>query len=192
MTKIEGAKYIDEMARSCAEAFHSSEYATRVADLLAGTAATESYAQGEWQRRQVGFDWDNDRGAWGLWQMERVALQEVLRFAESHPAVAQQAVDWAFGEGVSFRFWEAQDVRTALRWLGACDRFACVCARLYYMTFAPVIPEKLEDQAAYYKKYWNTQWGSGSPEKYLRDWNNIIVPARQVDNDKPKRRSSKK
>ena len=49
--------------------------------------------------------------------------------------------------------------------------FAVVAARLQYYRVPEPIPKKLDGQAAYWKKYWNTENGKGTPEKYITDYN---------------------
>lgn len=50
--------------------------------------------------------------------------------------------------------------------------FAAAIARVYLYTFPEPIPDAddLEGLAAYAKKYWNTEYGAATAEKYLNDF----------------------
>ncbi len=52
--------------------------------------------------------------------------------------------------------------------------FAVAAARLQYYRVAEPIPKKLYGQAAYWKKYWNTEKGKGTPEQYINHYNQYI------------------
>ena len=41
-------------------------------------------------------------------------------------------------------------------------------ARLYYLLIPEPIPKTIEERARYWKKYYNTEAGKGTPEHYLR------------------------
>jgi hypothetical protein len=56
------------------------------------------------------------------------------------------------------------------------DRLACLMARLHYVRFAEAVPRDLQGQAAYWKKYYNTVAGKGTPKKYMNDWAALIQP----------------
>lgn len=47
--------------------------------------------------------------------------------------------------------------------------FAVAAARIQYFRVPESIPKTNEGQAAYWKKYWNTNKGKGTVEKYLSD-----------------------
>ncbi|WP_262689771.1 hypothetical protein [Kordiimonas aestuarii] len=52
------------------------------------------------------------------------------------------------------------------------DRYACAAARLLYARVPDALPVVSDDMAlaAYAKRYWNTDFGKATPEKYLDDF----------------------
>jgi len=135
----------------------SPVYARATADLLFGTAAVESRFQA---RRQLGFT-STDRGAFSLWQLEEAAIRRGLDFCKRNRHLG---------------FWEelfddapVPDVETAklALWLGA-DRLGCLLARVYYREVKEAIPMGVQEQARYWKKYYNTVAGKGKVEDYVK------------------------
>lgn len=45
--------------------------------------------------------------------------------------------------------------------------YATAAARLQYYRVKEAIPKSLEGQAAYWKKYWNTEKGAGTDQQYI-------------------------
>jgi hypothetical protein len=58
-------------------------------------------------------------------------------------------------------------------------RYACAMARIHYLRIADKIPSTLEGQAAYWKKYYNSEKGAGTVEEYIANYKkyNGIVDA---------------
>lgn len=52
--------------------------------------------------------------------------------------------------------------------------YATAAARLQYYRVREAIPEDLKGQAAYWKKYWNTENGKGTIEQYIDHYENYI------------------
>jgi len=50
-------------------------------------------------------------------------------------------------------------------------RYACAMARVHYMRFSKQIPNTLEEQAAYWKQYYNTKNGKGDVDEYIANFN---------------------
>jgi len=48
--------------------------------------------------------------------------------------------------------------------------YQTAAARLHYYRVPEPIPDTVHEQAAYWKKYWNTPKGKGTVQKYLGDW----------------------
>lgn len=152
------------------------EYWKRVATLLFGTALHES---GMFRyRRQMGFLPDTNDGAFSYWQMERAAIAEsmdrLLMGGSLYDAVWSNLRE----EGNPSKFLlvgmeDAVEPAIAaldfLQWPCG-DYLACVLARLYYLSKPGLIPESLQDQAAYWKKYWNTELGAGTVQQYIDHW----------------------
>ncbi len=52
--------------------------------------------------------------------------------------------------------------------------YAAAAARLQYYRAPEALPKSLEAQADYWKKYWNTAAGKGSPDQYLSHYKHYI------------------
>ncbi len=51
--------------------------------------------------------------------------------------------------------------------------YATAAARLQYYRVPEALPETLDGQAAYWKKYWNTKDGKGTAEQYIKHYNHF-------------------
>lgn len=177
---------IHSLCRECARNIYgnrapTSQYAERVAQLLLGTAATESHLT---HRRQHGLSWESNVGAWGLWQCEAIALYDNLEYLTRRADVADRAAKFIWGPAASGQIWRymlptrysASDslMRSVVRRLYAEDRLAVVMARVHYLRVPDAIPAGLHEQAKYWKRWYNTPEGAGTPEKYINDWKRLI------------------
>ena len=52
--------------------------------------------------------------------------------------------------------------------------YAVAAARFQYFRVPEKIPTTLEGQAKYWKKYWNTAAGKGTPEQYIIHYKHYI------------------
>jgi len=161
------------LCRECAAQVYgktapSPAYAEAVARLLAGTCVTESFMR--W-RRQQNFNLVRLDGAWGLWQTEQGAVMDSVKYLRRRGDVLANCAQFTDMTGVF-----DMDIRGLLMRIKDDDRFAVVFARLHYLRVASPVPGGLVEQAAYYKKYYNTSAGKGSVEKYLRDWRRLVEP----------------
>lgn len=111
-------------------------------DLLLGTAAQES-AFGTYLRQTRG-------PALGVFQMEPATFICTREFAHARfPLVL-----------------EDRNPRE-LEW----DLYlAIVSARINYLSKPGSIPDDIQGQAEYWKKYWNTSLGKGTVEQYMKNW----------------------
>jgi len=121
-------------------------------DLLLGTAAQES-SFGTYLR-QVGGP------ALGVFQME--------------PATFRSTREWGREKFPSLRIWNQYPAITP-DMLEFDLKIAIVFARLNYLSKPDSIPESLQGQAAYWKRYWNTYLGKGTIEQYVKNWNRYVV-----------------
>lgn len=169
-----------DLSRSCAAAIYgrtapSPRYAAAVASLLAGTAATESHLH---YRRQGGFSWASNAGAWGLWQTEGAAVEDSLAYLQRRDDVHARAMEWLFQQpNVSARPLLELSTGGVLRLLSGWDRLACLMARLHYLRVPAAVPGEHAARAVYYKRYYNTAAGKATPEKYLEDYARLIGDA---------------
>jgi hypothetical protein len=148
-------------------------YAARVAELLLGIAAHESHLV---ERRQRGFGWESNRGAWGLWQMEEVAVAEVCRYLALRPDVSVRVGRFVFGWDVPAEWWRSFDNGTLLRALSGWPRLGVALARVYLLRIPKPVPRGYLDQAEYWKRWWNTEAGKGTVKEYLRNWQVYAAP----------------
>lgn len=153
----------------------NGRYATRVAGLLFGTAAQESSLH--WYR-QRSVRWDGAVGAFGLWQVELGSVRDSLLWLSQRPEMLRNVTYWLWQDEHATPNW-ATDERTWLRYalkLPGAERLQCLLARLHYMRFPEPVPESVHDQAAYWKRYYNTIHGAGTVEQYVRNWQNVCQP----------------
>lgn len=153
----------------------TAEYADAVARLLVGTAATESHFR---FRRQTVFDWNTDRGAWGLWQTEGAAVADSVDYLVRRPVLAKRMAQWLFmQDDAEIAPIFAQSTGTLLRLISGWDSLALMFCRLHYLRVPSPVPRDLAGQAAYWKQHYNTPLGKGTAEKYLADWDRFVKGA---------------
>jgi hypothetical protein len=173
------AKTLLDLCRECAHGVYGDRpptprYGEAVAMLLAGTAATESHLV---YRRQRGFSMDSLGGAWGLWQTEAAPVGDNIKFLRARPAVLKSASAFLFlGQGELDAILGMGN-HGLMRLIHDDDRFAVLMARLHYFRFAQPVPLDTRGQAEYWKTYYNTRLGKGTPDKYLADWRRLVEPA---------------
>ena len=135
--------------------FDTPQTCVQSMELLLGTAATES-KMGLWLRQLGGGP------ALGLFQIEPETEADVWKnYLLYRPELARVVRGWK-----TFTTEE-------MEWNHA---YSCAIARLIYRR----APEKLppagdtEAQARYWKRFFNTPLGKGTPEKYIRDWRELV------------------
>lgn len=122
-------------------------------ELLLGTAIQES---GLRYLAQLG-----NGPALGLFQMEPATHDDIWdNFLAYRPELAQRL------QGTALK-------KSPMTMVGNLWYAAGMCRIHYYRVSAP-LPEAgdLEGQAAYWKKYYNTELGAGTVEHYIRNWRN--------------------
>lgn len=165
------------LCRSCAEEIYATRapnerYALAVAQLLAGTAATESHFQ---FRRQHGFGWTSDGGAWGLWQTEYSAVSDSIKYLRARPELLERAAAWLYAHAsIDLVALIEEPVDRVLRMIMWVDALACLFCRLHYLRFPAAVPAGPEAQAHYWKRYYNTIEGAGTPQKYLANYQHYV------------------
>lgn len=57
------------------------------------------------------------------------------------------------------------------------DKYAAAMARVHYMRVAEPLPEAgdIAGQANYWKQYYNTPLGKGTPSEYIEKWNKYVL-----------------
>jgi len=145
-----------------------------------GTAATESSLI---FRRQKYYSMDNNAGAWGLWQSEEDAMIDNVKYLRRRSDVRRRTGEWLYGEYGDHDMVGIMSMGShgLLRLVHSDDRFACAMARIHYLRWPLPVPSELYAKAGYYKKFYNSEKGKGSVEKYMEDWARLIAPELEKD-----------
>lgn len=166
------------LCKECSETVYnttapSPRYAEAAAFLLMGTGATESKLT---FRRQGGYDFSSDGGAWGIMQTEKLSVEDNISMLKSRPLLRQRSAMFIYGNAgdPQMKGLLELDVSSMLRLIHSWDRLAILMARLHYFHRSQPIPFTITQQAAYYKVHYNSIKGKGSVYKYIEDWKNII------------------
>lgn len=135
-------------------------------ELMVGTCAYESN-MGKF-RIQIGGG-----PAKGIMQIEPATAADMWgRFLQVHrPQLYARFMFMCFG--ISDRdkfFYLPVDEDVLMSFVTVFDDLSILLARTKYLTDPRPIPKKLHDQAAYYKRVYNTAAGGGSTGGYLKAW----------------------
>jgi hypothetical protein len=165
-------QHVQDLCRGCAAAVYNNtapnkRYASDVSNLLFMTIAHES--DGFRARRQYGFSWGSDRGAWSLAQVEQGSVLDSMKFMAARTNLAQRAVQWASCDDRATADWLLDlPVETVLRLLPMSERLTVLFCRLHYLRVPAFVPHDLSAQAEYAKRYYNTMAGKARPSDYHR------------------------
>lgn len=164
----------------------SDKYARSVAELLFGTAAHESGGF-RWHRQRTP-KWDGNAGGFSKWQLESVSIRHSIEWLKKHPDVNDRATQWLFRDPRAVNNWYDLMGMDAILWslrIVDNDRLAVLFARIHYLRVPEPVPESLTEQAAYWKKYYNTAAGKGTAEQYIESWKRYcaIITGKEVQND---------
>lgn len=96
----------------------------------------------------------------GIWQVDEIAFRDTQNTA-SHPGLLAnyQKIQEAFG--IDWPSMEWSDLRIPL--------YSGIAARLFLLNIPESIPCDIDGQARYWKRYYNTQAGAGTEEKFRQD-----------------------
>lgn len=123
-------------------------YSKPAEDLVFGTACVESNC-GEYLRQING-------PALGVFQMEPATHDDIYKNFLKYKQDLKARVMKLSAPGLS----AAENLKSNLM-------YAAAMCRIHYLRVSQPIPEDLQGQAEYWKKYYNTAKGKGSVEKYL-------------------------
>ena len=111
----------------------------------------------------IAVDSKGNRGSLGVAQIDEIAFKEIqsrLKGGKGRNKYTQRTIDRvsdALGlDPTTIKYEDLSDDKTNL-----------VFARLYLMMRPDPIPRTPQDRAKYWKKYYNTVLGKGTPQKYL-------------------------
>lgn len=122
-------------------------------DLLMGTASAES---------ALGYNLvqDNHGPAMGIFQMEEATHADIYRYLDRHPDL--------------FNIIDSMTIEHDAEEMIYNLRYAAAMARIRYWYVPEPMPNTREQQAVYWKKFYNTPLGAGTPEKYLARYEKYI------------------
>ena len=125
-------------------------------ELVLGTAITENYLHGH-----VSLDQDGGGPAMGLWQMEPATLKDIFDNYLRYRANLKNRVD------MLMTVWPIPEAQ-----LSGNLFFGAAMCRIHYRRVKEALPPvgDFEAQGAYYKKYYNTELGAGTAERYVEAW----------------------
>ena len=184
-TQIINAKNAWALSLECAQSVYGTKppnarYAWDVARLLAMTVAHES--GGFLWNRQLGFSISETTGAFGLWQIEQGSTRASLTYMTKRPDVAERAGRWLFQhKSVPAGWWQQFNVQGLAYLLTGWPRACCLFARLHYMRVAAPVPQSIEEQGAYAKRYYNTSAGKATAADYVAAYQVYIDSFAQAD-----------
>jgi hypothetical protein len=98
-------------------------------------------------------------GGCGIWQVDKIALADT-KDLESHPALAKAHIRIRRATGFDWFGVECRHLDYPL--------FGALAARMFLMNIPEDIPKSLKERAKYWKKYYNTNKGSGTVDDFLR------------------------
>lgn len=134
-------------------------------ELMAGTCACES-DMGLY-RIQIGGG-----PARGIMQIEPETAKDLwLRYLPNRRgSLYAKFMQICFGISDRSEFFYPKEEGLVDAYLAACDDVSILLARTKYLTDPRPIPSALHDQAAYYKRVYNTAAGDATTGKYLKAW----------------------
>lgn len=140
-------------------------YSDPAHDLLLGTAIHESDSLK--RVTQYGYEWlvPDQRLALGYFQMEPRTMWDLYDSYLNFRNDKRVMVESFKASGLS-----------RMENLISNPAYATATARMHYYRDKREIPDNLEEQAKYWKRVWNTEYGKGTVEKYLQD----IEPYKQL------------
>lgn len=124
-------------------------------DLLIGTACQESSC-GYYIRQ---LNCEENIGAFGIYQMELATADDIFTNFLDYKQILKEKV-------LSFKT-KTMDNAENLKWNLAYSTAMC---RIHYYRVKEQIPAGIYGQAQFWKKYYNTEYGKGTIEEYLHNW----------------------
>lgn len=133
-------------------------YSENATELMMLTAATET-GLGTFLRQQ---NVPNNIGAYGIYQMETMAYDDIW----DKVILPNQPLR------LKMKLYLQYDNKPTVQRLISDLALCSITARLYYHRVKEPLPmyTDIHGMAAYYKKYWNTDKGSNTPEKAVNDY----------------------
>lgn len=134
-------------------------------ELMVGTCAYES-SLGKFRIQKSGGP------AKGIMQIEPITAADLWGFflKVHRPALYAKFMSICFDITDRDKFFYPYNQDVLMSFVTVFDDLSILLARAKYLTDPRAIPLKLHDQAAYYKRVYNTAAGGGSTGGYLKAW----------------------
>ena len=100
----------------------------------------------------------------GIWQVDQIGFKST-QDTQSHPGLKRKHEIIKQNLGIDWRQVQWSDLRKPLH--------SGLAARLYLLKIPAPIPATLKDQAEYWKRYYNTESGAGTAQKFIEDVNKL-------------------
>jgi len=183
-TNKTNAERVYSICKQCAECIYdlrkpTSDYSLSIAHLLFGTAAQESCLQ--WERQRTPR-WEGKVGGFSKWQLETGSIGESIKMLKARPNLLVRATEFVFSDPNTPIEWPDLINLDAILWalrMDDNDKLGCLFSRLHYMRIPKPIPATIGGQAQYWKEYYNTFAGKGTPNQYIESWKrycmNVVV-----------------
>ena len=154
------ASDIEGIAAEVSKIFNDGRNATEMLKEIAIVESNMGQTPGTYD---IAVDSKGNRGSLGVAQIDEIAFKEIqsrLKGGKGRNKYTQRTIDRvsdALGlDPTTIKYEDLADDKTNL-----------VFARLYLMMRPDPIPRTPQDRAKYWKKYYNTVLGKGTPQKYL-------------------------
>jgi hypothetical protein len=131
-------------------------HSTEAVDLLMGTAAQESYLA-EYIRQVRG-------PALGLMQMEPRTFEDHYIWLSIHNAEMMFDII----DACNIAEFKPESMVYNLK-------FSICMARVHYLRRPEALPKDLANQAAYWKRYYNTYLGAGTIDEYISNYKRLVL-----------------
>ncbi len=102
----------------------------------------------------------------GIWQVDDIAFR-ATQDTSSHPGLILQHEKIKAEFEIDWQSVQWSDLRAPL--------YSGLAARLFLLTIPEAIPCDIAEQAAYWKKYYNTASGAGTKQKFIDDINSLTT-----------------
>ena len=100
----------------------------------------------------------------GIWQVDRIGF-ESTQDTKSHPSLEAKHKKIKQSLDIDWEKVKWNDLRKPL--------YSGLAARLFLLKIRAPIPSTLKDQADYWKRYYNTEAGAGTAQKFIDDVNKL-------------------
>lgn len=98
----------------------------------------------------------------GIFQFDRIGMQQALQVATNKGALGKIQASDLYPFAIDLRHLDTVYIEFTQRAV-----LQAILCRFYYLGVKEAIPSTLEARAKYWKKYYNSELGAGTPEAYI-------------------------